>query len=90
MAVEVAQRSSGGGGGGGHPLGEGCAAQSHGEEIGVIFFWSAYSASSSHFFAIANATSFVRSRYVVPPLVFLVLVLVALCCCIEIACCPPC
>ena len=88
MAVEVAQRSRGGGGGGGDPFGGGCAAQSHGKEIVVIFFlifWSTYSASSSRFFAVANATSFVRSRRVVPPLVFLVLVLVALRCCVEIA-----
>jgi hypothetical protein len=38
MAVEVGQRSRGGGGGEGDLLGRGCAAQSHGEEIVVIFF----------------------------------------------------
>ena len=40
MAVEVAQRSrGGGGGGGGNPLGRGCAAKSHGEEIVAIIYF---------------------------------------------------
>jgi hypothetical protein len=92
MAVKVVQRSHGGRGGGGDPLGEGRAAQSHGEEIVVIFFiyWSTYSASSYRFFAVANATSFVSSRCAVPLLVFLVLVLITLHCCLEITHCPPC
>jgi hypothetical protein len=91
MAVEVGQRSRGGGGGRGDLLGRGRAAQSHGEEILVIFYiyWSIYSVSSSRFFAIANATSFVRSPRAVPTLVFLVLVLVAFRCCVEIARRPP-
>ncbi len=87
MAVEVAQRSRGGGGGGGNPLGRGRAAKSHGEEIVAIIYsiLLTYSASSSHFFAVANEISFVRSRRAVPLLVFLVLVLVALRCCVKIA-----
>ena len=91
MAVEVAQRSRGGGGGGGNPLGGGRAAKSHGEEIVAIIYsiLLTYSASSSHFFAVANEISFVRSRRAVPLLVFLVLVLVALRCCVKIARCPP-
>ena len=92
MAVEVAQRSRGGGGGGGNPLGGGRAAKkSHGEEIVAIIYsiLFTYSASSSHFFAVANEISFVRSRRPVPLLVFLVLVLVALHCCVKIARCPP-
>jgi len=39
MAVKVAQRSHGGRGGVSDPLGRGRAAQSHGEEIVVIFFY---------------------------------------------------
>ena len=92
MAVEVAQRSrGGGGGGGGNPLGRGCAAKSHGEEIVAIIYFIllTYSASSSHFVAVANEISFVRSPRAVPLLVFLVLVLVALRCCVKIARCPP-
>ncbi len=92
IAVEVAQRShGGGGGGGGNPLGGGRAAKSHGEEIVAIIYFIllTYSASSSHFFAVANEISFVRSRQAVPLLVFLVLVLVALRCCVKIARCSP-
>ena len=80
MSIEVGQRSCRGGGGGGNLLGSGRAGQSHGDEIVVIFilfYWSTYSASSSRFFAFANATSFVLNQLAVPPLVFLVLVLVA-------------
>ncbi len=91
MAVEVAQRSCGGGGGGGNPLGGGRAAKSHGEEIVAIIYFIllTYSASSSYFFAVANEISFIRSRRAVPLLIFLVLVLVALRCCVKIARCPP-
>ena len=92
IAVEVAQRSrGGGGGGGGNPLGGGCAAKSHEEEIVAIIYFIllTYSASSSHFVAVANEISFVRSRRAVPLHVFLVLVLVALRCCVKIARCSP-
>ena len=67
-----------------------CCPESWGGNLVIyIFYWSTYLALSSRFFAVANATSFVRSRCAMPPLIFLVLILVALHCCVKIARCPP-